>query len=300
MSLLQGRLPSLNAVRCFAVAGRCLNFTVAAAELGVTQGAVSRQIQALEQELGLPLFLREGRSLSLTPAGELYHREVSEAIARIGAASRAARRSVESGVLSISAVPTFAMRWLIPRLPVFQAAHPGIFVDVTAGDGPPDLDFGGYHLAIRFGEPPFGDAAALRLMSEEVGAVCAPALLPEGRPFAAAAELMRHPLLNHTTRPEAWPDFLALAGLAPPPPSNAPSFEHFFMLSEAAAAGMGIALVPLFLVRDELAAGRLVQALPLTMKPRKAYYLLHGKPAGQMRMVQMFKDWIRRAAARPA
>ncbi|HVZ00483.1 MAG TPA: LysR substrate-binding domain-containing protein [Dongiaceae bacterium] len=299
VSLLRSRLPSLNAIRCFAVAGRCLNFTVAATELGVTQGAVSRLIQSLEEDLGLKLFTREGRGLSLTPAGEIYHREVSDAIDRIGAASRAARYSVDSGILSISAVPTFAMRWLIPKLPDFQAVHPDILVDVIAGDGPTNLALGEYHLAIRFCEPPFGDVVAQRLMSEEVGALCAPALLRNGRPFERPEDLLRFPLLGHSTRPEAWPDFLSAMGLGPLPAPK-PSFEHFFMLAEAAVAGMGIALIPLFLVRDELAAGRLVQAVPMTIRPRRAYYLLHNRPAGQMRMVRAFKSWIRRAAAEPS
>lgn len=275
-----------------------MNFTVAASQLGVTQGAVSRLIQSLEQDLGIPLFVREGRGLSLTPAGEVYHREVSDAIARIDAASRAATRSVDRGVLSISVVPTFAMRWLIPKLPVFQAAHPGIFVDVTAGDGPPDFAAGHYQLAIRYGEPPFGDVMALRLMTEEVAAVCAPSLLPERQPLAVPADLLRYPLLRHTTRPQAWEEFLTPFGLEPPAGPPPPAFEHFFMLAEAAAAGMGIALIPLFLVRGELADGRLVQAVAGTMRPRRAYYLLHERHTGQMRTVQLFKDWLRKAADR--
>jgi LysR family glycine cleavage system transcriptional activator len=292
------RLPSLNAVRCFAVAGRHLNFTAAGAELGVTQGAVSRLMQALEADLGVALFAKQGRNLILTAAGAAYHREVGEAIGQIAAASRAVRRSVEGNVLSINVLPTLAMRWLIPRLPAFQAAHPDIFVDLTAGDGPVDLSSDRAQIAIRLGLPPFGEVVAERLMGEDMAALCAPSRLRPGGGAMAPEDLLRHPLLHHATRPTAWREFLAPFGLEPPDKAPPLSFEHFFMLAEAAAAGMGIALIPLFLAQGELAAGRLVMAMPQTMKPAHAYYLLHRREAGQQRAVRLFKTWIAGEARR--
>lgn len=290
------RLPSLHAVRCFAVAGACRNFTEAAEKLGVTQGAVSRLMRVLEDDLGQRLFDRRGHEMVLTPIGASYHRDICKAIAHIARSTGRLRGSSDDAVLSINAVPTFAMRWLIPRLPAFRALHPDIPVDVTMGDGAPDLVQGRNRIFIRCGEPPFGDASALYLMSEEVAAVCAPALTPGGGAFADPRDLLRLPLLRHTTRPTAWSDYLAPLGLVPPMEGSAPSFEHFFMLAEAAAAGLGIALMPLFLIEEELASGRLVRALPTIMRPAAAYHLLYDREAERTRAIRLFETWILAAA----
>jgi LysR family glycine cleavage system transcriptional activator len=133
-------------------------------------------------------------------------------------------------------------------------------------------------------------------MKEEMGVFCAPAL-PRQAPLASPADLRSHKLLLHTTRPEAWPDYFGAHGMAPPDTGQSPGFEHFFMIAEAAALGMGVALLPLFLVREEVSAGRLVQPFPQTLRPAKAYYLLHAPGRGRSRKIGLFKDWLIAEAA---
>ncbi|MFC5309801.1 transcriptional regulator GcvA [Azospirillum rugosum] len=290
------RLPSLNGIRSFVAAARHLSFTAAARELNVTQGAVSRSVQALEAELGVPLFRREGRAIALTPAGAVFYPQVADALGRIAAASQSVRRLEEGGVLSISLLPTFALRWLVPRLHRFQHAHPDILVDVSTSEHTVDFVAEPIDLALRYGFGPWPGAEATLFMREEMGIFCAPAL-PRQAPLVSPADLPAHRLLVHTTRPEAWPDFFAAHGMAPPDTGQSPGFEHFFMITEAAALGMGVALLPVFLVRDELASGRLVQPFPHTLRPAKAYYLLHGPGRGRSRKIALFMDWLLQEAA---
>lgn len=284
-------LPSLSGVRSFAAAGRYLNLTAAAAELGVTQGAVSRAVQALEAELGVALFRRVGRGIELTPAGAAYHARVADALAQISAATRALRRPERDGVLSLSVLPTFALRWLVPRLPRFHARHPDIQVDLSASEAPIDFGTDPVDLALRNGTGSWPGAEATLLTDETVGVFCAPGLLRRAE-IATPADLRDHRLLVHTTRPTAWADYFATLGLGPPDVSGFPGFEHFFMLAEAAAAGMGLALLPLFLARADVAAGRLVQPIGHTMRPASAYYLLHAPGQGRLRKIRLFRDWL--------
>jgi LysR family transcriptional regulator, glycine cleavage system transcriptional activator len=286
------RLPSLHAVRGFVAAGKHLSFTAAARELNVTQGAVSRLVQSLEADLGVILFERTGRTIALTATGAAYHVQVGEALERIAEASRLARRSEERGVLAVSVLPTLALRWLVPRLSAFQHDHPEILVDLTAGDGPVDLGAARIDLAIRFGTPPWPGAEAVRLMGEEIGVVAAPELLAR-RPLRAPSDLLMHQLLHHKTRPSGWHRFFRSVGLAEPTLGPAPSFEHFFMLAEAAAAGMGVALMPLFLIEGELASGRLIQALPETLSSGdEGYHLLFRPNADRAPKLGRFKSWL--------
>ncbi|KGM32982.1 transcriptional regulator [Inquilinus limosus MP06] len=287
-------MPSLNGVRSFAAAGRHLNLTAAAQELGVTQGAVSRAVQALEVELGTPLFRRIGRGIELTPAGAAYHARVTDALAQIAAATRALRRPEREGILSLSVLPTFALRWLVPRLPRFHERHPDIQVDLSASEELIDFGADPVDLALRNGTGGWPGAEATLLMNETVGVFCAPDLQ---RRIAAPADLRHHRLLVHTTRSAAWADYFASLGLGPPEVSGFPGFEHFFMLAEAAAAGMGLALLPLFLARADVAAGRLVQPLGHTMRPASAYYLLHAPGQGSLRKIRLFRQWLQAEVA---
>ena len=293
------RLPSLNGVRSFAAAGRHLNLTAAAAALGVTQGAVSRAVQALEVELGTPLFRRVGRGIELTPAGAAYHARITDALAQIAAATRTLRRPEREGILSLSVLPTFALRWLVPRLPRFHERHPDIQVDLSASEEVIDFGADPVDLALRNGTGGWPGAEATLLMEETVGVFCAPDLLRR-RPIVAPADLRDHRLLVHTTRPAAWAEYFASLGLGPPEISGGPGFEHFFMLAEAAAAGMGLTLLPLFLARADMAAGRLVQPIGHTMRPASAYYLLHAPGQGGLRKIRLFRQWLQAEVAEGA
>lgn len=294
------RLPSLKAIRCFEVAARHGSFTLAAAELHVTQGAVSRLIQSLEEDLGTPLFDRQGRTLRLTATGEAYAQQVRGALEQIAAASRAVRRTHDSGLVRVNVLPTFALRWLVPRLHRFRARSPDILVDVTSSEAVIDFRTDPVDVAVRNGLAPWPTATAHRLMEEDVGLFCAPALAA-ALPLTGGPEdlptLLAQPLLYHSTRPDGWAEFCAATGQPTPDLTHAPAFEHFFMIIEAAAAGMGIGLLPLFLARAEVSAGRLVQPVPHTARRTKAYYLLHAPGAGHSGPVRAFCDWLREEVA---
>ncbi|MFD2263258.1 LysR substrate-binding domain-containing protein [Lacibacterium aquatile] len=289
---MKNPLPSLNAIRSFASAGRHLSFTAAAAELNVTQGAVSRLVQSLEREVGVALFTRRGRSIELTRIGAEYHRRISAALLEIAAASDDVRPRGQGAKLSINVLPTLALRWLVPRLADFQARHPEVHVEVTAGDGAADLDTLACDMAIRFGAPPFPGAEAHLLMGEAVGVICSPEFLRHAPPIRSVKDLPGQRLLRHTTRPDAWSNFLKYHDIAAPDLSRAQGFEHFFMLAEAAAAGMGVALIPLFLIDAELRSGRLIQAVPDLFSEAGGYYLLHRSGAERNSNLRMFKVWL--------
>lgn len=286
------RLPSLNAVRSFDAAARHLSFTLAARELCVTQGAVSRMVQALEAELGTALFLRMGRTLALTPAGAAYHPHIEEALARIAAATRSVRHMDGGGMLSISVLPTFAMRWLVPRLARFQQRHPDILVDITTNERLVNFSTDAIDLGVRYGLGHWSNTEATLFMREDVAVFCAPALLLRGPPLRGPADLAAHRLLQHSTRPGAWATYCAACGVAPPDLGLSPAFEHFFMLIEATAAGMGVALLPEFLAADAVAAGRLVRPFDRSVRNEKAYYIVHAQGAGPSRKIRLAKAWL--------
>lgn len=286
------RLPSLNGVRSFDAAARHLSFTRAARELCVTQGAVSRMVLALEAELGVALFLRMGRSLALTPAGAAYHPHILEALERIAAATRSIRHMDGGAVLSISVLPTFAMRWLVPRLARFQQRHPDILIDITTNERLLDFSTEAIDIGVRYGLGHWPNTEATLFMHEDVAVFCAPSLLRRGPPLRGPADLAAHRLLQHSTRADAWRRYFAACGLAPPDLAQSPAFEHFFMVIEAAAAGMGAALLPQFFAADELASGRLVRPYEKTLRNEQAYYIVHAPGAGRTRKIRLVKEWL--------
>lgn len=295
------RLPSLNALRAFAVAGRHLSFTRAAEELHVTQGAVSRLVKQLEADLGVALVRRGPRGLQLTEAGAAYLPALSDAFERLAAATRLVARSGRpANRLAITTLPTLAMRWFMPRLADFQRRHPEIAVDVTSADRQVDFAAEPVDVGIRYGTGDWpADLAAEFLMPETVILVASPALL-QGRPVQRPEDVRRHILLTHSTRPDAWPEWFRAADLKAPAAIRGPAFEHFFMSIEAAVNGLGLALVPDFFVADELRTGRLVEPLPATRLRRAGgYYLLHLRRRAREPAIQAFRDWIRVSVGNP-
>lgn len=286
------RLPSLNAVRSFDAAARHLSFTLAARELCVTQGAVSRMVQTLESELGVVLFLRLGRNLALTPAGAAYHPHIQEALDRIAAATRSIKHMDGGGVLSISVLPTFAMRWLVPRLARFQQRHPDILIDITTNERLVNFSTEAMDIGVRYGLGQWPNTEATLFMHEDVAVFCAPSLLKRGPPLRGPADLAAHRLLQHSTRVGAWGRYFAACNLPPPDLSQSPGFEHFFMVIEATAAGMGVALLPPFFAADEVASGRLVRPYEKTFRNEQAYYIVHAPGAGRTRKIRLVKEWL--------
>jgi LysR family glycine cleavage system transcriptional activator len=287
------RLPSLNAVRYFAAAARLQSFTAAARELYVTQGAISRMVQSLEQDLGVQLFTRNGRTITLTPAGRAYHQEVQAALHRIAEATRRARGATGSEALALIVNAGFATRWLVPRLPAFQRKHPDIHVDILGSEADEHTYASRVQLTIRYGTEAWPGWVATRLpVGSLLGVVCAPSLLPAG-PLHRPEELNGRPLLSYTgASRDLWPDYFASYGLPLPDLGHAPRFYQLLMLAEAAMSGLGFALVPLFLFAPELQSGRLVQALPQKFESEKGYFVTHPKGADLDRKVQVFKKWL--------
>lgn len=288
-------LPSLPLLTAFEAAARTGSITQAARELSLTGSAVSRQIKALEEQLGVTLFVRDRQSITLTLGGQSYAREVRDALARISSASMNLRAS-PAGALTLGVAAGFAARWLVPRLPDFLAAHPGVMVNVLTRPSAFEFDRGIVDAAIRYGLPAPGNAHAEMLRGETVLPLCAPGFSAR-HAISTPADLRRAPLLHLTTRPDAWERWLRLYGQDDHGVQGM-LFDQIPVLAEAAAAGLGAALLPVFQMRDELARGRLVPALPLPYRDSEAYYLCWPQNRHDYGPLQIFRRWIAAEIAR--
>jgi DNA-binding transcriptional LysR family regulator len=283
-------LPSFSLLSAFEAAARTGSVTAAANELGLTQSAVSRQISALEKQLGVPLFLRERQTIRLTIAGDTYAREVREALRRISSASLNLRANPAGGTLNLAILPFFGMRWLTPRLSRFLESHPGVVVNLITRLEPFDFRFDTLDAAIHFGEPRWPGAALTFLMGEEVIPVCSPACL-DRHSVETPADVLQMPLLHLNTRPDAWESwftarsvrFDALHGML---------FDQFMTMVEAASAGLGVALLPKFLIERELAQGILVPILKDEVMPTGQYHLAYLPDRGSYPPLMAFRHWI--------
>jgi LysR family transcriptional regulator, glycine cleavage system transcriptional activator len=292
------RLPSLNGLRVFEVVTRHLNFRLAAEELGVTQGAVAQQIRGLEAELGLKLFERHPRTLALTEAGRSYVANIRRAFELISEATEMLRP--EPLHLTISVTPTFAAKWLIPRLPDFTTFHPDIDLRILASDRISNFQTDAVDLAVRYGRPPFGPALNADLLFEQVVvAVGSPLLIEKlGRPEEGVS-LMRYPLLHDAHN--FWPQFLDQVF---PQGASAPSknirFNQTALAIAAAIAGQGLALTSLFFVEDDLASGRLVRLFPTELRVGSDFYIVSPRKPRHPASVSAVRKWLAAAAERGA
>lgn len=294
------RLPSLNAVRYFEAAARHLSFTAAALELHVTQGAVSRMVQSLEEGLQVPLFTRSGRFIALTPAGQAYHEEIRQALQRIEAASLQVRRGATEEALNVIVSAGFAARWLVPRLSNFQKNYPGIHINLL---GHETAELSRSHkttVTIRYGKGPWPGYVATKLpLGSELGVVCSPELLATCGPLQRPEDLIGKPLLAYTGGArDLWQDYFERYQLPTSELTQARHFYQLLMLAEAAVSGLGFALVPLFLLEPELRSGRLVHALPQGYQSDRAHYILHPKALETEHKVKLFKKWLLAEARR--
>lgn len=295
------RLPNLNALKAFEAAARHLSFTRAAAELNVTQGAVSHQVQALEAQLGLNLFRRMNRRLELTAAGRDYLPALGDAFDRIDEATRRLGRDRSGGPLKLSTMPSFATKWLLPRLPALRRAAPDLDVMISATPERVDVTGDEFDLAIRFGATSYPDLDETYLMDDAVLPVCAPGLL-SGRtesgapPLREPADLARHTLLHDEIGPREqgvdWQRWLEVAGLPAVDHRRGPQFSDSSFVVLAAIAGEGVGLARRSLCLDDLAAGRLVQPFGPVIPLPMAYRLLTAPEKAGWDKVRRFKDWI--------
>ena len=285
------RLPPLNALRAFEVAARLGSFSAAASELGVTHGAISRKVAALEAWFGHRLFVRAGRGLALNGPGRTFATEVSGIFDRLAEASARHGPAPDLTILRIDSPATFAMRWLIPRLARFHEAHPDTQVDVVTTVTFADGLRGGYDLAIRRGPKGWDHHHATRFLDEADTLIASPQLLA-ARPLRSLDALAGHTLLSTETRPGDWPDWLEAAGLGLVPQARVVRLDHFFVTLQAATDGLGLAIGPFPVLDGDIAAGRFVTPFPATRVPRESYYALVPDDADKTRALRALLRWL--------
>ena len=300
---MRRKIPSLQALACFDAAARHESYTRAAQELALTQSAVSRQIGALEEFLGIVLFRRTRHGVALTPSGADYARQIAP---RLQALERdtleAMSRQGAAGAIALAAVPTFATRWLLPRLPQFAARHPELVVHIETRTRPFLFADTGFDAALYSGTPEqvanWAGTHALLLIEEEVVPVCAPALLGSRKRWQPA-ELAALPLLQQSTRPEAWRQWFEAMGVDTPFALSGPRHELYSMSAAAAACGLGVALVPRLLIEPELARGELVVACARPLKSGRAYYLITPERGEPRPALTALARWLQDMTAAP-
>ncbi|HTL27021.1 MAG TPA: transcriptional regulator GcvA [Burkholderiales bacterium] len=299
------RLPSLDLLKGFEAAARLLSFTKAGEELHLTQSAVSRQIQELEDQLGVSLFQRRHRSLVLTDAGQQVFSAAAQVLATMRAVTDRVRAS--SGgrrVLSVTTMASFASLWLVPRLAAFARDHPGVDVRIATEPRMQDLEREGLDVGIRYCTDDIAGPHAVRLFGERVFPVCSPALAADPkRPLREPADLRHHVLLQYDD-PEGyapwlnWKSWLELFGLADLRPAGSILLSGYEHIIPAAIAGQGVALGRSPLVRELIAAGTLVAPFPRTSESSRAYFAVVSQNSAERPEVGNFLQWLKSEASR--
>ncbi len=275
------KLPPLNALRAFDAAGRHLNFRLAAEELDVTQGAVAQHVRALEKQLGVALFERRPRGVSLTQIGHEYHANVAAAFDQLRKATGQVRPAPQKVIISVT--PTFASKWLIPHLPGFSVRHPDVDLRVLATEQISSFQADGIDLAVRQTSPPFGASLqAWRLFPSEVIAVASPDV-------AQSAELHALPKLHDTH--DLWPGFLDESG-SRDGETRGMRFSQTALAIDAAIAGQGVALASQFLVEADLEAGRLVRLSDRIVQEPTEFFLLAKRNRKRAPQVDHVIEWL--------
>jgi DNA-binding transcriptional LysR family regulator len=293
---MRRKIPSTAALCAFEAAARHQSFTKAANDLAVTQGAICRQIGSLEEFLGVRLFRRDGRGVTLTEAGSAYSRKVAS---RLDDIERDTLDLITGGgtggTLEVAVVPTFATKWLLPRMPHFMAAHPDISINLSTRTRPFLFDDTEFDAAIHASATSWPGAKSHFLMNESLIAVCSPALLPQGKRMTPA-EWNSYTLLQQSTRPYAWRDWFAAANIKVEADTSGPRFELYSMQTEAAVNGMGIALIPRLLIEDELQRGALVPIDTREVLSDRQYYLTYPEQKVDSKPLMVFREWVEEQA----
>lgn len=291
--------PPLNALRTFECAGRHLSFVHAADELHVTPGAVSRQVKALEEWLGAPLFRRGHKQVILTPLGRSYLQAVSEPLERIAAATERAKQQDAERPIAISCYPTFALRWLVPRWGRFYDRHPEIDVQLTTTLQPVDFSRGDVDAAILVGEGTdrWPGLDAVKLVDVDLFPVCSPRLCEGPDALKEASDLPRFTLLHGSPRPQDWRRWLEFAGVDGIDASSGVTFDSLNLSIQAAIEGIGVAIAVRDLVADELAAGRLMQPFGPVRRSGRPFFAVFPPDRLRNRRLRAFVDWLRSEAS---
>ncbi|QQO44988.1 LysR family transcriptional regulator [Paracoccus sp. MC1862] len=283
-------MPDLTALQAFEAAARYGSFTRAAVELNLTQSAVSRQIKDLEAQLGVALFQRVRQRVVLSSLGERLRPEIERLLSDVERLTlRAASARDVSGHLTIATLPTFGSRWLMPRLPDFLSAHPGMQATIISRSGSFDLAEAGVDVAIHYGKPVWPGATCSFLCTETVLAVVAPGLLADGATLPGTI-----PLLHLDSRPMLWPQWLAANGGDMADGFRGHRFDQFSLLIEAATAGMGAALLPSYLIEREIAQGDLKVIAGEPLDTDQGYWIVVAEERSSDFLLQGFTAWITR------
>jgi LysR family glycine cleavage system transcriptional activator len=285
------RLPPLNGLKAFEAAARYESFTRAAEELCVTQGAVSHQVKALVQQLGVKLFNRERQRLVITEAGRDYLAVLRDAFDRIALGTEQLVQRQTSGALTVSTSPDFAAKWLVHRLGRFAELHPEIDLRVSATLHHVEFAREDVDLAVRHGDGNWPGLEASRLCIEELFAVCSPQLLAGRAPVKKPEDLLKLPLLHLDDR-KIWARWLEAAGVARPELSQGPILNRASMVIDAAVDGQGVALARTTLAAWDLLNGRLVQPFPATLRTAKTYWIVCPKATSALPKIALFRNWM--------
>ena len=294
---MTARLPSLNGLRAFEAAARHLSFTQAAAELNVTQTAISHQIKRLEEELGIRLFIRQNRALTLTPAAKEYLPGIRAAFNDLRLATDRLLRRDDDHVLTVSTLASLAAKWLLPRITGFQEAHPGIDVRITTSTALVDFRSGDVDAAIRYGRGQWPGLRVDWLMADKLFPVCSPALLAGKKPLRKPEDLADHVLLHSSAgNDDDWRLWLTAAGL-PTNLSKQPgvTFDLVFMTVQAAIDGVGVAMGRTSYVQDDIAKGRLVVPFDITLPVDAGFYLVSPEAKADSPKLSAFRNWLMEA-----
>lgn len=285
----------------FDAAARTGSFTAAAKELALTQGAISRQITALEQQISIHLFQRHKQTICLTEAGKVYAKEIQRALSQIRSATLNIMTNPMGGVLNLATLPMFGSRWLMPRLPDFLAKNPQITINTVSKLSPFDFSLEDIHCAIHFGRESWTDANCCFLMAEKAVPVCSPQFFKAAGLAQAdnvCANLLHQPLLHISTRPDAWQQWFTEHFIetenadAQHNANQGMHFEQFSIATNAAIAGLGVALLPKFLIESELERGELIVICNQPLSTHNGYYLVTPNDKQAYAPAIAFKTWL--------
>lgn len=282
-------LPSISSLRAFEAVGRLGSATAAARELSLTHGAISRQLKVLEEQMGTELILRDGPRLRLSRAGEEYCAIVRQVLNDLSRASLALMANPVGGSLNLAVLPAFATHWLAPRLRDFALRHPAITVNLSTRFVPFEFSAEPFDAAIHFGQRDWPGVEFMRIVGENVIAVCSPDLMngPPERP----EDLLAYPLLHLETRPDAWRNWFESVGVHAPDASGM-LFDQFATMAQAASHGLGIALLPAYLAEAEIDRGSLMPAFDAPRVSTGSYYLVWPANRRLREPLTKFRNWL--------
>lgn len=291
MEPIQRRLlPSTAALCAFEAVARLGSITAAANALNLTPGAISRQVALLEEQLGVSLIVRKNKGVELTEKGRRFAQGADQVLKKMRILSLDAMSGNSSGAFGLAILPTFGTRWLLPRMPDFLKRNPGVTINFATRIGKVDFEMEGLDAAIHVGKPDWPGCHFRFLMHETVAPVCSPQFLKDN-PIRSVQALVDMPLLEMASRPDAWRNWFSTLGVDRPHREGM-RFEQFMHVSQACRAGLGVALMPLFLIETELAQGALVRPVDRTVESQSNYYFVTPEDRRLHPAASRFSDWL--------